>query len=104
MDIVTSEQAQTLSKESDLLLLGFKAPWCPQCGPQRGVVERIHGRYAGKLDVAYIDLEASPEAQELFDIAGLPALIFYKGGEEINRLSGFTAAPKLNGLVAQLLA
>ncbi|GAB5435738.1 thioredoxin family protein [Falsiruegeria mediterranea] len=94
--MISPAEAQEFLKRDGVNVVGFKAPWCPQCEPQRGVVERLIPRHEGKVDFAYIDLETHPDAQEAFDISALPALHIAKDGAVQERLSGFTKAPLLN--------
>ena len=102
IEMISPAEAKTFLQGDGVTLVGFKAPWCPQCEPQRGVVERLQPRFEGKARFAYVDLEAHPEAQEIFDISALPALHIARDGEPQKQLSGFTKAPVLNQLLQQL--
>ena len=102
-EVSTASQARRLARDSDFLLLGFKAPWCPQCGPQRGVMERVQARFKGRVRFACLDLADDEGAAEAFSISGLPAFILFKHGEEAARLKGFTPAPKLSSSLDLLL-
>ena len=102
-DTGTVREAERLVRDSRFLLLGFKAPWCPQCGPQRGVVERVRGRFHDRIRFAYLDLAADESAAEAFSIRALPALILFRNGREAARLTGFTPAPRLIASLDRLL-
>lgn len=104
VDVGTAREAEALVGGSEFLLLGFKAPWCPQCGPQRGVVERVHGRFSDRVDFAYLDLAADESATEAFSVRALPALVLFRNGREVTRLTGFTPAPKLAASLDRLLS
>lgn len=103
LEVGSARQAETLVCGSQFLLLGFKAPWCPQCGPQRGVVERVRGRFHDRIRFAYLDLAADESAADAFSIRALPALVFFKNGRETTRLTGFTPAPRLIASLDRLL-
>lgn len=94
--MISPTEAQDRLAQDGVTVIGFKAPWCPQCEPQRGVVERLMPRFEGKVDFAYVDLEAHPDAQDAFGLSALPALHISKDGEMLEKLSGFTKAPVLN--------
>ena len=95
VEVSTARQAETLVCDSQFLLLGFKAPWCPQCGPQRGVVERVQDKFHDRIRFAYLDLAADEGAAEAFSVRTLPTLVLFRNGKEVTRLAGFTPAPRL---------
>ena len=103
VDTGTARQAERLVRDSRFLLLGFKAPWCPQCGPQRGVVERVQDRFRDRMDFAYLDLAADESGVETFSVRTLPTLLLFENGKEIARLTGFTPAPRLISSLDRLL-
>ena len=102
INLVSPSEAKDLLDNDGINVVGFKAPWCPQCEPQRGVVERLVSQFQTQVNFAYVDLDTHPEAQEMFNLRGLPALHIAKNGETRERLSRFTSAPKLNQLLQQL--
>ncbi len=100
----TAEQAEKLVRETEHLVLGFKAPWCPQCEPQRGVVARVQSKFEGRVRFAYLDLAAEEGAAEEYSVTALPTLILYRYGQEVSRLAGFTPVPKLTAALDQFLS
>jgi len=99
----SAQQAEALVRDSEFLLLGFKAPWCPQCEPQRGVVQRVCAKFGGRVNFAYLDLAADEGGAQAFSVQALPTLVLFKRGKEAARLSGFTPAPKLISSLDALL-
>ncbi|MDD9821781.1 MAG: thioredoxin family protein, partial [Gammaproteobacteria bacterium] len=104
IEIGSAQQAESLVRDSDFLLLGFKAPWCPQCEPQRGVVKRVQGKFGARVRFAYLDLAADESGAQAFAVQALPTLVLFKQGREAARLSGFTPAPKLISSLDALLS
>jgi len=74
------------------VLVDFWAAWCGPCRMIAPFVEEIARDYAGKAVVAKMDTDANPMTPMQFGIQGIPTLIFFKGGKEVDRIVG--AVPK----------
>ena len=74
------------------VLVDFWAAWCGPCRAIAPYVEEIAKEYSGKALVAKLDTDANPMTPMQYGIMGIPTLIFFKGGKEVDRLVG--AAPK----------
>ena len=83
------------SFETDVLnatepvLVDFWAEWCAPCRMVAPVIEEIAKEQDGKLKVAKIDVDANPGMVQRFGIAGIPTMILFKGGKEVDRVTGF---------------
>jgi thioredoxin 1 len=53
------------------------------------VLEEIASEQDGKLKIAKVDVDANPSMLNRFGIAGIPTLILFKGGHEVDRYVGF---------------
>jgi thioredoxin 1 len=56
------------------------------------IVEQLGHEYAGRLRVAKVNTDDNPAWANRLGIRGIPTLIFFKGGREVDRVVG--AAPK----------
>lgn len=73
-------------------IVDFYADWCGPCRALAPVLEDISRQYAGKVDVYKIDTEASPELAAMFQIRGIPSLLFIPVNGQPTMSSG--ALPK----------
>ena len=55
-------------------------------------VHDLAEEYAGKLNVAKVDIDNSPEIATKYGIRSIPALIFFKDGKPVDQVIG--ALPK----------
>ena len=65
--------------------------WGPRCGPCLALmpaVERLAKEYADKIKVAKLNAVENRMLCARLRVMGLPTYLFYKGGVEVNRLSG----------------
>ncbi len=65
--------------------------WGPQCGPCLALmpyVERLEEKYGDKIKILKIDASKNRRLCLNLRVLGLPTFLFYKGGKEVNRLSG----------------
>ena len=65
--------------------------WGPRCGPCMALmpsVEELEKEYEGKLKVAKLNAEGNRMLCARLRVMGLPTFLFYKGGEEVKRMSG----------------
>jgi thioredoxin 1 len=69
-------------------LVDFWAPWCGPCRMLSPIVDELAGQYTGKLKVVKVNTDQNNEIAGQFGIRGIPTLIFFKGGKEIDRVVG----------------
>jgi thioredoxin 2 len=70
------------------VLVDFWAPWCGPCRIVSPVVERIGREDAGRLKVIKLNVDDAPELSERYQIRGIPLLVLYRDGAEVDRLVG----------------
>ncbi len=70
------------------VLLDVWAPWCVPCRGMEPVIEELAGSLAGKVRVAKLNVDRSPEAAARLRILGVPTLIVFKDGREVIRMVG----------------
>jgi thioredoxin 1 len=101
---VSPVEAAALVERGRPLVLAFKSPWCPQCGPQHRVIERVRDEMTEGVGFASIDIGDHPAAVDVFCVASLPTLLLFKDGVLARRLSGFTGASQLKAGIEGLLS
>jgi thioredoxin 2 len=70
------------------VLVDFWAPWCGPCRVVSPVVERIGREDAGRLKVIKLNVDDAPELSERYEIRGIPLLVLFRDGAEVDRLVG----------------
>jgi thioredoxin len=75
------------------VLLDMWAPWCGPCRIIAPIVDQIAAEMAGRIRVGKMNVDENPNTAQRFDIRGIPALLVFKGGQEVDRIVG--AQPKI---------
>ncbi|MGC8531015.1 MAG: thioredoxin [Acidiphilium sp.] len=74
------------------VLVDFWAEWCGPCRVIGPALEELSGEYAGKLDIAKVNIDENPMTPTQFGVRGIPTLILFKDGKAVATHVG--AAPK----------
>ncbi len=86
------------------ILVSFGATWCVKCKALHPTLAAIAADYQDRMKVVHVDVDQSPALTEKFDIASLPALLFFKNGEQCGSLPGVLPKSKLVELIEDFLA
>ncbi|RME05110.1 MAG: thioredoxin [Planctomycetota bacterium] len=90
-------------ESSSPVLVDFYATYCEPCKRLLPIVEELSKEYEGKVKIVKFNVENSPEIAGQYGIMGVPALLFFKGGEVVDRLIGFQSKPALKEALDRLL-
>jgi len=74
--------------EGKLMMVDFWAEWCGPCQMLGPVIENLAERYEGKAIVGKVNTDEEPELAIGYGVSGIPTVIFFKDGEEIDRKVG----------------
>lgn len=69
-------------------MVGCWAPWCVPSGTLEAAFASALPRYAGRLRLTLVDLDANPRVVERHGIAGLPTILAFRNGQETARRVG----------------
>ena len=79
------------------VLVDFWAPWCAPCKMLAPKVEALEAPYASRLVVTKVNTDEVPVIAQRFGVRGLPTLMLFRGGAEVDRLTGVVSDSKLKG-------
>ena len=83
---------EALLNANEVVFLDFWAEWCGPCRMVGPVVEEIAKEYDGKAVVGKVNVDNNPGISMKFGIRNIPALLFFKNGEIVDKQIG--AVPK----------
>ena len=86
------------------VLVDFWAEWCGPCKMLAPVFEEVSKEYEGKLAFAKIDTQAFPNPASESAVSGIPCLILFKDGKEVDRIVGFAPKEQLKAKIDAILA
>ena len=69
-------------------LVDFWAEWCGPCKALAPTIDKIADDYKDKVTVAKVDIDAYPSIPAKFGIRGIPTVILFKDGEQVDLFVG----------------
>jgi thioredoxin 2 len=79
---------RTISESEIPVVVDFYADWCGPCKMMAPAVDQLASENQGKLLVAKLDTDRSPQTAQSFGIRGIPTVIVFEHGKEARRSSG----------------
>jgi thioredoxin 1 len=103
LEITDSNFEEVVLKSDKPVLVDFWAEWCGPCRMVGPVVDELAKEYEGTAVIGKLDVDNNPRVATEFGIMSIPALLFFKNGQVVDKQVG--AVPKhvlANKLNAQL--
>ena len=76
------------------VLVDFWDPWCGPCRVIAPILEEVAKEFEGKIRVAKLNVDDSPDIASQFGVRGIPTLILFKEGQIKGQMVGVN--PKTN--------
>ncbi|MBN1394543.1 MAG: thioredoxin [Pirellulales bacterium] len=95
-------EAEVINSEMPVMV-DFWAPWCGPCRMVGPIVEELARDYPGKLKVAKMNIDDSPNTAAGLGISAIPTIMLFKGGEIAERFVGVQPKNRLQRAVDQAL-
>jgi thioredoxin 1 len=97
-----SEMKSLVAGTDRITLVDFSASWCGPCQMVHPVLEALSSEMADKVNFYKIDVDESPAEAGAMGIRGVPTMVVFHGGQEIDRGVGFRDKAELKRILEGL--
>jgi thioredoxin 1 len=103
--MLTEDNYETEVLQSSLpVVIDFYADWCNPCKMMAPVFDEAAVEYDGRVRFAKINVDESKKLAIKAKVLSIPTLLFFKGGEQVDRVTGALDTVQLRGRIDALLS
>jgi thioredoxin 1 len=100
----TDANFEELVLQSDKpVIVDFWAEWCGPCRMVGPIVNQLGEEYNDKAVVGKLNVDENPGITMKFGIRNIPTILFFKGGEQVDKQVGAVPKQVLEGKLQKLL-
>lgn len=100
---ITDATFEEMIGSGNPVVIDFWAEWCGPCRMVGPIVEELAKEYEGKVVIGKVDVDSNDEITSKFGIRNIPTILFFKGGEVVDKQVGATQKSVLVEKINKLL-
>jgi thioredoxin 1 len=87
-EVTDQDFEQEVLQSDKPVVVDFWAEWCGPCKMLAPTVEAVAREFDGKVKFVKLDIESSAQTPVRFGVRGIPTLLVFNGGSEVDRAVG----------------
>ncbi|MDZ7779409.1 MAG: thioredoxin [Gemmatimonadota bacterium] len=104
LEVTDNNFVSEIEQGEGLHMVDFWATWCGPCRMVAPIVSELAGEYQDKgLRVGKLDVDSNPSTTARFRVTSIPSVLFFKGGELVDRVVGAVPRPQLEEKIKEHL-
>ncbi|MBQ6860483.1 MAG: thioredoxin [Clostridia bacterium] len=92
--------AEVLNNEK-LVIIDFFAEWCGPCQMLTPILQEIDKEYGDIVEIYKVNVDESADCAMRYGVTAMPTLVFFKDGEEVERVVGFMPKEELEKIIKE---
>jgi thioredoxin 1 len=103
LDLNSGNFKSTVDSGQVPVLVDFWAPWCGPCRVIAPILEEVAKEMEGKVRIAKVNVDDSPDIASQFGVRGIPTLILFKEGQIKGQMVGVNSKSNIVQLIQKNL-
>ena len=103
MTIIDQNNFEALITSAPVALVDLWATWCGPCRMLSPTVDDIAQEYEGRVAVGKCNVDDNEEIAEQFGVRSIPTLLYFKGGQLVDKSVGLVSKQEIETILNNLL-
>ena len=98
-EVTDSSFEKDVLQASKPVLVDFWAAWCAPCRMLAPTIDAIAEQFCESAGVVKVNVDDNTSTAQRYGIKGIPTLILFSGGKEVERVVGATSKESISRMI-----